>query len=436
MTKTTKTLTDKTIQNLKAPTGKVQGEVYDRLVPGFGIRVGAKTKTFFLFARVLHLGEWKPVRIKLGRYPALPLTDARNLAREYSTLAAAGKDPRRSKADTARQLVEASRDTFGVLAAAFLAAGEATGTTKKTKGPWRAKTAASYKLGLSYFGAWDDRPVAEIDRRMVQDAIDRIAVDAGDASAGSACRTLSAFFSWLIRRDVVAFSPVVGVEAPAPVARERYLNDAELAAIWEACDGTEIGAAFRLLILTGQRLNEIARLRWDEVDLQNKRIRLSGDRTKNGLPHDVPLSSPALAIIEERLAARAERKEKEPCEFVFTTNGRTPVSGFSKAKAFIDAQLDAKSDDDEPLIPDWRLHDFRRTMVTQMNDMGIAPHVVEACVNHVSGSAKAGVAGVYNRAEYLKERTTALNAWAAKVASLTGNSPHAESNVVPLSASV
>ncbi|MBT3808571.1 MAG: DUF4102 domain-containing protein, partial [Rhodospirillaceae bacterium] len=111
MPKTAKTLTDKTIQNLKAPAGKAQAEVYDRLVPGFGIRVGAKTKTFFLFVRVLRLGAWKPVRIKLGRYPALPLYDARDLAREYSTLAAAGKDPRRSKDDAEREMVDASRDT-------------------------------------------------------------------------------------------------------------------------------------------------------------------------------------------------------------------------------------------------------------------------------------------------------------------------------------
>ena len=123
MPKTAKTLTDKTIQNLKAPAGKAQAEVYDRLVPGFGIRVGAKTKTFFLFVRVLRLGAWKPVRIKLGRYPALPLTDARNLAREYSTLAAAGKDPRRAKADSEREMVDASRDTFAASVAAYLAAG-------------------------------------------------------------------------------------------------------------------------------------------------------------------------------------------------------------------------------------------------------------------------------------------------------------------------
>ncbi|MBT6311372.1 MAG: site-specific integrase [Rhodospirillaceae bacterium] len=433
MTKTTKTLTDKTIQNLKAPTGKAQAEVYDRLVPGFGIRVGAKTKTFFLFVRVLRLGAWKPVRIKLGRYPALPLSDARDLAREYSTLAAAGKDPRRAKADAEREMVDASRDTFAASVAAYLAAGSKTGTTRR--GGWRRKTLENYTHLLSIFPDWGPLPVSEIDRRMVRAEIERVAAEVGATTANNACRALSAFFSWLVRRDAVDFSPVTGVEPPATVSRGRTLDDEELAAIWGACDGSVMGDMFRLLILTGQRRGEIADLRWDEVDLPNKRIRLSGERTKNGLPHDVPLSPPALEIIEAQLEARVERKEKKPCEFVFTTNGRTPVSGFSKAKAFIDAQLDAESDDDEPLIPDWRLHDFRRTMVTQMNDMGIAPHVVEACVNHVSGSAKAGVAGVYNRAEYLKERTAALNAWAAKVEGLTGNPPEAESNVVPLSAS-
>jgi hypothetical protein len=100
-------------------------------------------------------------------------------------------------------------------------------------------------------------------------------------------------------------------------------------------------------------------------------------------------------------------------ELVFTTTGNTPISGFGKVKARLDLRINKQRRDDctDPLAP-WTLHDLRRTMVTVMNEkLGIAPHVVEAVVNHMSGLAKAGVAGVYNRALYLEDRKRALALW-------------------------
>jgi integrase len=100
-------------------------------------------------------------------------------------------------------------------------------------------------------------------------------------------------------------------------------------------------------------------------------------------------------------------------DLIFTTTGETPMSGFGKVKARLDARISAaRSADGLPPMPTWTFHDLRRTLVTIMNEkLGVAPHVVEAVVNHTSGLAKAGVAGVYNRALYFEDRRRALHAW-------------------------
>jgi integrase len=100
-------------------------------------------------------------------------------------------------------------------------------------------------------------------------------------------------------------------------------------------------------------------------------------------------------------------------DIVFTTNGKTVVSGWSKTKRRLDEAMS---------IPHWRLHDLRRTAATGMAEIGIAPHIAEACLNHISG-AKAGVAGVYNRASYATEKKAALERWAANVSGLVKGRP-------------
>jgi integrase len=136
-------------------------------------------------------------------------------------------------------------------------------------------------------------------------------------------------------------------------------------------------------------------------------------RTKNNHSHLVPLSRG----IRDLLLGLPRVGD-----LVFTTTGETPVSGFGKVKARLDAHIDSmrQSDGLQTMSP-WTLHDLRRTMVTVMNErLGIAPHVVEAVVNHISGLAKAGVAGVYNRALYLDDRRRALQSWQNWLAAVGG----------------
>lgn len=227
------------------------------------------------------------------------------------------------------------------------------------------------------------------------------------------------FFNWCAERDKVPLAPTAGVKPPAPPAkRDRALSLQELKEVWTALDamnadrkgGDVFATIVKILILTGQRREEVAGMKWDELkdlDGENPVWELPGDRTKNGMPHIVPLSSQAAALLKN-----TPRVGRSP--FVFTTTGKTHVSGFGKAKERMDAaiaKLHKKRGQSKP-VPPFVLHDLRRTVSTLMHeDLRIQPHVVEAVLNHISGHRR-GVAGTYNRAEYLAEKRAALTAWA------------------------
>lgn len=422
-----KNFTDKSLEQLKSPT-KGQDEHWDRQVPGLGVRVGKTgAKSFNLRTRIMKVGEKKNINMTLGRYPALSLAEARETAREYIKIAAKGKDPRNAKRDAQREVLEASRNTFAACRDKFIEMGEKHGIKKRGK-PWKPSTLSNNKWALSYCDELADLTITEITRGAIQDLIDDVeeTVAANDqeeqtgaATAHKVHELLYSMLSWCVRRDYLELSPCQGIEVPEKRHRERVLSDSEVKVIWNACvdHGGPLADVFRVLILTGQRRSEISMMRWDEVDLDKDVFSMDGKRTKNGLPHVVPLSPLALSII---------KGQKKRGKYVFTTTGKNPVSGFSKIKANI-AKL-SKTED-------WRIHDFRRTMVTGMNEMEIAPHVVEAVVNHVSGEAKRGVAGVYNKAQYLKAREHALNVWSEHVETIVSGKPATGGNVIEMEAS-
>jgi integrase len=169
-----------------------------------------------------------------------------------------------------------------------------------------------------------------------------------------------------------------------------------------------------MLILTLARRNEVARMVRPELDLAGELFTLPGARTKNKLEHLVPLAPAALDILR-----RLHNYVDSEAGFIFTTDGKHASSNFSKNKRRLDA-LVTKLNDGTPL-PRWTLHDVRRTGDTGMHELGVAPHIVEAFVNHISGHKK-GVAGTYNKAKYLKEKRAAFALWAEHVTSLV---PHA-----------
>jgi len=274
---------------------------------------------------------------------------------------------------------------------------------------------------------WGERPVASIDGHDIYGVIDearRIGVPGLDsrsdkpseARARHLFGVLSKLFAWLIQQRRVTVNPCVGVHRPeTPKARDRVLSNSEIARFWKAADATgePVAGLLKLLLLTGCRLNEVAGMRWSELSDDGASWLIPGERTKNHRPHIVPLTSLVREIIDNA-------KRIEGCDFVFSNTGSSPISGWSKVKDRIDAAM-------KPATP-WVLHDLRRTAATGMAEIGIAPHIVEAVLNHVSG-ARAGVAGTYNRAQYLPEKTAALKRWAVHVQGLAAGK---QSNVTAL----
>jgi integrase len=229
------------------------------------------------------------------------------------------------------------------------------------------------------------------------------------------------------------------------------LREDEIRWFWVACDeiGWPFGPLFKLLLLTAQRRDEVASMAWSEVDLEKRVWTIPRHKTKSDRGHEVQLSDLGVQVFRQLPRVAIGRTQ---ATLVFTVTGDTSVSGFSRAKRRLDIAMKcvrrrslALPETDQELrkqlgipankplpveIPDWRLHDLRRTATTGMARLNIPPHVVEKLLNHSSGTIR-GVAAVYNRFEYLEERRAALEAWGRYVGNLV--LPTAE-NVVELRA--
>jgi integrase len=293
---------------------------------------------------------------------------------------------------------------------------------------------------------WSDKPVAGIDRALIKTVVSEARLTAipgikprtkGRSEARARARQLfnilSSLFGWLTK-DHIDVNPCVGMDRPDNAkARDRFLSDDELRWFWRAADSIDAPRAanaprpfaplLKLLLLTGCRVDEVAAMRREELSEDGATWNLPGSRTKNKKPFDVPL--PPLA--RELIASMPERGA-----YVFSSNGRTPVSGFSRMKRRLDKLMLAIAKQEKPdaVIEGWRLHDVRRTFSTLLHEqVGIEPHIVEACLNHISGH-KAGVAGTYNKAQYAPEKKAALERWARHVIGLVEGS--GKDNVVDM----
>lgn len=234
---------------------------------------------------------------------------------------------------------------------------------------------------------------------------------------------LHKFFKWAVAEDLAAHNPVAAVmRLDVENKRVRELSESEIAELWGALDKIDatFATAVRLMLLLGQRRDEIGEMEWSELDLQSATPlwEIPGPRSKNHRAHIVPLPPQALPLLEAmrdkaeaRAKAEAERgKTPSPARYVFTTTGRRPVSGWSKVKRQIDAAIaDARmaAGISEP-IPAWVLHDLRRTFSTGFSRLRIAEDVRDAVLNHTI----AGVRGVYDRYHRMPEKAAALARWA------------------------
>ena len=253
--------------------------------------------------------------------------------------------------------------------------------------------------------------LGEINRRAIAVLLAEVEKESGIVSRNRLRSSLSAFFTWAIQEGFIDANPVSGTaKIGEGASRERVLTQTELAQLWTVLGQSnsvplgQFGDIVRLLILTGQRRDEIASLRWDEVDFDKAVITLPPSRTKNNREHELPLSLLALAILQ-----RQPRRKGQ--EFVFPNRNGGRFVNWQEGRARLDKAIAQSTttkakDHRSP----WRLHDLRRTAATGMAELGILPHIVEAVLNHVSGH-KSGVAGIYNRAKYEGEMREALVKW-------------------------
>ena len=364
----------------------------------------------------------KPAKLTLGPYPTLDLATARRRAREALGEIASGKNPAADKkvAREAQRAANSTADRVEAVANSFIER-----YVKRNVGAsWARET--ERLLRVEVIPEIGGKRIGEVSRADIHKLLDEMVDRGSPINANRLLAVLRRMFNWCIERGLVERSPCDKLKAPSPEqARDRVLSDSELRVAWQAFEriGWPFGRIAQLLLLTGARRDEIAGARWSEIDLEAKTWTIAKERSKNGVAHEIPLSDAAIQIIKSlpRIGGKGDG-------FVFTTTTRAPVSGWSRAKAHVDKAILAVIHAGAAPAH-WTLHDLRRTAASGMAGMGIAPHVVEAVLNHKSGTIK-GVAAVYNRYSYSPEKGAALDAWARRLeAVVTGASA---TNVVEL----
>ncbi len=374
-----------TIPKLEVPAGKAEITYYDDDLRGFGVRARRGGKRSWI--AVYRIGK-KVRRVTIGDATIVTPDEARAKAREVLARADLGEDAQAKRRAEQAKAATTLGAVIELYIQQYVEKRQRPNTQRETKRHLRVNWRSLHGL-----------PLHDIARRDVAARLAELVDNTGPISANRARTILHGFFVWAMQQGIVEINPVAGTAAPASERRrDRTLTDDEIRAIWMATDGPgDYAAIVRLLLLTGQRREEVAGMPWRELDLERALWSLPSDRTKNGQAHDVPLSSAALEIVS-RLRRRGDR------ELIFG-EGEGSFSGWSQAKR----RLDARSG-----VSDWRLHDIRRTAVTGMAELGVQPHVIEALINHLSGH-KVGVAGIYNRATYAAEKRAAMVIWSDHV---------------------
>jgi len=349
-------------------------------------------KTF----RVVTYVNGKPQSYKLGTYPQMSLAEAKKKANEYH------HNPKKIRAD------------------------DAVGTFKDVAEQWfrrhveedglRSKHNLRAHLDKYIYPAWANRDFLEIRRSEVNTLLDTIADDYGRSQADAVLATIRNIMNWYQTRHENFTSPIVKGMKRDPRkgserARKRVLNDNEIRAVWEAAsqNGT-LGPLIKLLLLTAQRRDKVAKMQWNDLDLTTGVWTIRTEKGEKGNAGSLKLPDRALAILgkQPRIAGNPH---------VFAGRGKVAFNSYSQRKAEFESLL--------PEMPRWTLHDLRRTARSLLSRAGVRPDISERVLGHVIP----GVEGVYDRHQYDAEKTDALGKLAALIDSIV-NPP--EGNVVAL----
>lgn len=371
-----KALSDRTVSALKPQQKRY--EVRDAHFPGFGVRVTPNgRKSFFASYRY----GIKQRRKTIGFYPRIGLAEARQEAMDLMRAVDEGLDPNGTSTNQTITVSEAVEDFIQKYA-------------KPRNRTWKETQSV---LRREFVARYGDKDIRDVERRDILHILDAAIARGAKIQANRINAMIRKMFNWCIERDILDKSPVVGLKAPSKeITRERVLDDKEISRLIAACrnQAYPFGSYVLFLMATAQRRSEVANLRWSQINFENAKWTIPSELSKNGKSHEVPLNAIALALLEAipRFAN---------CNLVFSTTGKTPISGMSKMLRRIQVASDTS---------DWRLHDLRRTAASVMAGEEIRPHVIEKVLNHVSGTIS-GVSAVYNRYGYDSEKRDALEKW-------------------------
>jgi integrase len=354
-------------------------------LPGFGMKVTPKgRKVFVVMYRLAGAGS-RLRKYTIGPYGRVTLPMAKAQAQKIFAARLDGRDPAEEKKQSRRRLVV---DRVDDLVETFIREHVAKiGTNRRITSLLRRDV-------IPYWGA---KSIHEIKKRDVSDLISLIAQRNAHA-CHRLLKTLKTFFRWCVGRAVIDFSPVEGISSPyREVSRDRVLTDQELAAVILAARRMPppYSRIVEFLALTGQRREEVAQLKWDELDEKTRTWTIPGSRTKNKKAHIVHLAEPAWKVIE-------------------ACSGQPYVFGTATGKRFQQFGRGKRAIDKLCRVAGWQLHDLRRTIVSGMARLGIPPHVADKILNHQAGTIS-GVAAVYQRHDFLAERKEALDRWGRHV---------------------
>lgn len=367
--------------------------LWDDSIKGFGAKRTKAGAVSYVLQFRMGGREFKTRRYTIGSHgsPWTPAT-ARAEAERLAILIAQGIDPGEAERQRRRESVDLAFDNYSDrFAEACVGEG------------WRRLVKRSLELHVK--PVLGSKPLPNLTRIDIVAVFDRMP-RAQIANIRNVFAVLRRLLRWAVSRGDIDRSPMEGMETPPPVKpRDRWLSDEELGRIWMAAPNTHscFGPIIRLLIVTGQRREEVSSLRWEELNRKDLLWTLPGERAKNGEPNRIPLNELAVAILDEVAGSAIWPRSGR----MFTTSRGGRFTGYSKGKIKLDLLM--SQDGREPL-PDWRLHDLRRTLATGFQRLGVRFEVTEAVLNHVGGS-RAGVAGIYQRHDWKDEKREAMKSW-------------------------
>lgn len=403
-------LTDKAVKQKNPPAM----ELWDQALPGFGLRIGAKRRTYFAMARV----DGKQVRHRIGTTDEHSLADARELARGWlrNPSSKAMQEAAASAAEQEAQHTKAG--TFGAVAQRYLDRPRVKDKTLRTR------SQIERRLKTDVPKDWNDRDITSITRAEIRQLFEKKA-KASPVSANRLLALLKTIFFYALEQDIIDANPAQRIKPIDETPRDRVLEEHEIRSLWNGLEHDQatidplLRVCLRLLLATGVRRSEALFATWDEFNFTpgKEAWRIPGERAKNGHAVVVPLSGAALLLLDE-----AAEMASPDTDHVFVNRIGQPYAAHSLTQA-MRKSLKVCGLADKPAVP----HDLRRTFASNIAQLGFSREVLKRLLNHLEGD----VTDIYDRHRYDEEARRAMCAWAGRLQELIGKK-QPKTNVVSI----